>query len=96
MTKKLLQFYMIIFTIILSSSCFIYYTAAEDVEYYNKENKIEISKQKAFESVKDYDPNRFYYIRKVEKIKKTKTNIPFYYKKEVLEIKNYGWYSESQ
>ena len=74
-------------------TCFIYYTVAENVYYYNKEYKIELSQEKAFKIVKNYDPNKIYYIKKTEKIKKTKTIIPFYYEKEVIEIKNHGLYS---
>lgn len=94
MKNTLLKTYGIIIIIILLLGCVIFYNRSENVYLKNKDVSEEISNENALNFIKDYDPERTYYYKKTEVSKHVKTKIPFYYKKQIIKIKNYGIYSK--
>lgn len=96
MKKNLTIFNLIVFTIILLSSMIIFYTRENDVKYETSEKRIDLEDGKAYTFILDYNSSRNYFYKKQITYKYTKTNIPFYYKKEVTKTQNLGLFSDSK
>jgi len=83
---------MFIITVIISTSVFYFFE--EDIQYSKNISRTSLTETEAIVKIKDYNPQKSYFFKEETTYKKTKTSIPFYYKKEVISNKKLGTFSE--